>query len=537
MSRATEAVQAGTGGLKDAPAVPFSVKVCALAAWVTGLASVVQGLVTLIHGSPTSNKPPEAAFILAYGLYWIGLGIVLFKTRKLSVISLAAFSALLTFVLALLLGPWSVLKASVGKWGLVLWAALLNTACAVAFVQLGAKRTSAPDALPSGSALKAAQLAAAAQVYCLRNTMAIAWRELKRYFRSPSSYIILALFLLYQGLIFYIVVRYLNDPRAPHGAPMKFFFGGPFWFWPLECFIIAIITMDTLADEQIRRTMEPLMTTPVHEAELVIGKFLGALGFFFFLWVWTFVYVLMMVCHVQTVSAAPIVLLGLCGGWGAMWAILLVASRRAAFSGITAWVVTALAGFITAWWKGSVSFVAVMKLMGVLALPVAGAGVLRWVDLKSQALRFVVGLLTAAGLVLVAWYGYGFVKTIFQQAGPSAPNMGPIVSGYLGALLIGAAGISLGILFSSLTRDLKLACMLTFVSLFLLIIVKIMLMPDVNIIDTKWIRDLMTHLNFFDYMKDFAMGFIDSRQLTLLGSVIVVCLFGAARAVQAFKWR
>lgn len=514
----------------------LSVKICALAAWLTGLALVIQGLLTLLKGAPQTNQPPLAGVILALGLLWGGMGFLLFKTPKLTLISLMAFLSLVFFLFSILFGSLKVWGGSLGRFTVMIWSLLLNLVSVIAFVQKGSRTERREGALPAATGWRVGHLAVSAQVVVLRNTMSIAWREVKRYFRSPSSYIILALFLLYQGLIFYIVVRYLNDPRAPHGAPMKFFFGGPFWFWPLECFIIAIITMDTLAEEQIRRTIEPLMTAPVHEVELVLGKFLGALGFFIFLWIWTFLYVIMMVCHVQTVRVEPVLVLGLLGGFGAMWALLLVSTRKAGISGIIAWAFSLVGGLIVAS-KSEVPMVSVLKLMGIAAIPVAAVSVRSFISMKNQVLRIITVVVTAAGLLLAVWYGYGILKVIFKQAGPNAPNMGPILAGYFGALLIGAAGIALGILFSSLTRDLKLACMLTFVTLFLLIIVKIMLMPDVNIIDTRWVRDLMEHLNFFDYMRDFAMGFLDTRQITLLLSVIVVCLFGAARAVQSFKWR
>jgi ABC-type transport system involved in multi-copper enzyme maturation permease subunit len=318
---------------------------------------------------------------------------------------------------------------------------------------------------------------------------------------------------------------------------MKFFFGGPFWFWPLECFIIAIITMDTLAQEQIRRTVEPMLTAPVHESEVVLGKFLGALGFFFFLWVWTFLYVIIMVCHTKGVEKSTILQLGLLGGFGGLWAALLVATRRGASSGVVAWVTTALAAIVAATMHPGLGYLAVFKMLGLVALPVLATVGLRMAPESMSTARFALYVVLVVGLLLAAAQGVGYLARLFDQAGKNAPNLGPILSGYLGALLIGAAGIALGILYSSLTRDLKLACMLTFVTLFLLIIVKIMLLPELNLIETGWVRDLMQHLNFFDYMYDFSRGIVDTRQVTLLVSVVFFCLFGASRALQVFKWR
>jgi ABC-type transport system involved in multi-copper enzyme maturation permease subunit len=513
-------------------------KLVAIVAWISGLALVLTGLVLLIGDAPESNRPSFGALVLGYGLIWVGMGMVLLKNPRRIVLSVAALASSLTALAVLLLGSPSFWGGPLMRWIVFAWALAVFALTVVVFVQASWEADFPPQALPEGTAFKVIHLAAAAPLQCLRNTTAIAWRELKRYFRSPSSYIILALFLVYQGLIFYIAVRYLNDPRAPHGAPMKFFFGGPFWFWPLECFIIAIITMDTLAHEQIRRTVEPMMTAPVHEAELVLGKFLGALGFFFFLWAWTFLYVIIMVCHTKGAAKSTILQLGLMGGFGGLWTVLLVAMRRGALSGVVAWGAVAIAGMIAAATHPGLALVSVLKLLGLAALPVLAALGLRLAPRREMArARYGLVAILAVGLGLVAVQILGLTVNLFEQAGQNAPNIGPIVSGYIGAMLIGAAGIALGILYSSLTRDLKLACMLTFITLFLLIIVKIMLLPELNLIDTEWVRDLMKQINFFDYMYDFSRGIVDTRQVTLLLSLIVVCLFGASRAVQIFKWR
>ena len=46
------------------------------------------------------------------------------------------------------------------------------------------------------------------------STMTIAWRELKRHFRSLPSYLVLAMFLLYQGIVFFMLIHLLNTPNG-----------------------------------------------------------------------------------------------------------------------------------------------------------------------------------------------------------------------------------------------------------------------------------------------------------------------------------
>ncbi len=126
------------------------------------------------------------------------------------------------------------------------------------------------------------------------STLTIAWRELKRFFRAPSSYLILAMFLFYQGMIFFMLVHLLNSPNAEPSPPMRWFFGGVIWFYPIFVFVVAMLTQGLIATEQRTRTIESLMTAPVHEYEVVLGKFIGAMGFFAFMWLWTIVYIIIL---------------------------------------------------------------------------------------------------------------------------------------------------------------------------------------------------------------------------------------------------
>ncbi len=516
--------------------VPGSIKVVGLLGWLSGLAVVLGGLRLLLGGGSSAGRPTEAAILLAYGLVWVGLGLGFYRRPTRRSAGLGAFLALLAVLAAAMMrSSWS---SQTIRWVMVSWWAVMDGAMAFAFARLVLSEETRPGALPRSQAGRWLYLVGAAQGNILRNTIAIAWRELKRYFRSPASYVILAAFFLYQGLIFYIAVRYLNDPNAPHGAPMKFFFGGPFWFWPLECFIIAIITMDTLTSEQVRRTIEPMMTAPVHEAELVMGKFLGALGFFLFLWLGTFLYVIMLAAHAQGVTHASVVRFGLLGGWVGLWMLLAVAMRRPGMSGLIAWIGLAVAALVAARGAAGIGFGSAIEMLLITALPAAALLVRElWRKKHSEAIGVALGVIAIVGFLVVGWFWLGLGQRLFSEAGRNAPNLGPVLSGYLGAIGIGAAGIALGILYSSLTRDLKLATMLTFISLFLLIIVKIMLLPEVNIIETGWVRSLMSHLNFFDYMYDFSRGIVDTRHLTLLGSVVFFCLYAASRALQVLKWR
>lgn len=115
-------------------------------------------------------------------------------------------------------------------------------------------------------------------------------REFRAYLFSPPAYIVAALVLLINGLVFWLIVSYLNDPRAAIGAPLQLFFGQTFFFWLVIVFVAAVLTMRLLSEERRSGTIEVLMTAPVTEEQVVVGKYLAALGFYLFLWLPTLAY-------------------------------------------------------------------------------------------------------------------------------------------------------------------------------------------------------------------------------------------------------
>jgi ABC-2 type transport system permease protein len=124
----------------------------------------------------------------------------------------------------------------------------------------------------------------------MRRLAAIIAREWRAYFFAPLAYVILAAFLLMNGLIFYAIVSFLNQPGAPKGQALPYLFTNTY-FWLFNLFVVPIIAMRLFAEERKSGTIELLLTAPVTETEAVLGKFVGALGFFLTLWAPTLVYV------------------------------------------------------------------------------------------------------------------------------------------------------------------------------------------------------------------------------------------------------
>lgn len=236
-------------------------------------------------------------------------------------------------------------------------------------------------------------------------------RELRSYFFSPLAYIVLALLLLVNGGVFYIIISFLSDPRAPAGAPLQFFFSG-FFFWLVLMFVAPILTMRLLSEERRSGTIEVLMTAPVTESQVVIGKFLAALGFYLFLW-----------------------------------------------------------------------------------LP------------------------TLAYAVIVGHY--------------SAVDWGPVASGYLGVLGIGALFLSVGTFASSVTRSQLVAAILTLAVLMPLFTFGFL----ESLFNSEALKQTFGYMNLLQHMDDFSRGVVDTRRLVYYLSTSVFFLFLAARSLEAKKWR
>jgi ABC-2 type transport system permease protein len=121
---------------------------------------------------------------------------------------------------------------------------------------------------------------------------AIIRRELIAYFSSPLAYIVMAAFLLLQGSLFALIISYLSQPGQSSMSILQAFFGGTIFFW-FFLVVAPLITMRLIAEERRSGTIEVLLTSPVTEAQVILGKFIAALGFYLALWAPTLLYVLM----------------------------------------------------------------------------------------------------------------------------------------------------------------------------------------------------------------------------------------------------
>jgi ABC-2 type transport system permease protein len=116
----------------------------------------------------------------------------------------------------------------------------------------------------------------------------LARRELLGYFVSPVAYVAMLLFLLACGFAF------IQDFKPGQPAMMRHMFEWMLWFLT---FIVPVLCMGALSQEWATGTMETLMTAPVSDTDVVLGKFAGGLGFVIVLLVPTLLYVVLLMIY------------------------------------------------------------------------------------------------------------------------------------------------------------------------------------------------------------------------------------------------
>jgi len=253
------------------------------------------------------------------------------------------------------------------------------------------------------------------------NILAIANKELRSYFASPIAYIVIGLFAALYGFFFWAILQYFVAQSMQMGQ-----FGmGPQSMnvnqqlirplvqnvTILVLFLMPMVTMRTYSEEKRSGTIELLLTSPLSDFQIIMGKFLGAM---------------------------------------ALYLVMLA------------------------------------------------------VTLIHLAILFV--------------YGH--------------PEWKPILTAYVGLVLLGGCFISLGLFISSLTKNQIVAGVVTFaVFLFFWIITWI------GSFSGPTVDKLTTYLSIIDHLDDFGKGVIDTTHVIYYLSFITFGLFLTAKSVDSERWR
>ncbi len=117
----------------------------------------------------------------------------------------------------------------------------------------------------------------------------IAKREFRSYFDSPVAYVVICLSFLVLGAFFFLVGG--GFWQVDRASVSRLFELAPYG---LAFLVVPVITMRLIAEEKRSGTLEMLITLPVRDSDVILGKYLGALGMLLVLVLATAVYPLAM---------------------------------------------------------------------------------------------------------------------------------------------------------------------------------------------------------------------------------------------------
>ena len=125
----------------------------------------------------------------------------------------------------------------------------------------------------------------------MRNVWTIAKREFNLYIISPIAYVVAFIIMLILGIIFY--ANMLNAVVNQYPPSIQVILSP---LVTLLLFTTPAVTMRTIADEQRMGTLETLLTAPVRDWELIVGKWFG--GFLFYIAIITLTFIFPIVMNI-----------------------------------------------------------------------------------------------------------------------------------------------------------------------------------------------------------------------------------------------
>lgn len=153
----------------------------------------------------------------------------------------------------------------------------------------------------------------------------------------------------------------------------------------------------------------------------------------------------------------------------------------------------------------------------LMTSPVRDVEVVMGKYLASLTLLFMMLTLTLPFPIITSFYG--------------KVDVGPVISGYVGLILLGASFLSIGMLVSSMCKNQIVAALTSFGILLLLWIIGFIARGKGTI------GEVLKYLSLVEHFEDFARGIIGLKHVIYYLSVTAVFLFATIRSVESAKWR
>jgi ABC-2 type transport system permease protein len=143
-------------------------------------------------------------------------------------------------------------------------------------------------------------------------------RELFAFFVTPLAWVLICVFLLVQGMHFYLLVDHFSNlgEVASDQTPIQAFFGNTVLLYLILFLLVPAMTMRLFSEERRSGTIESLMTAPVSSAGVVLAKYAAALTTYVAMWAPTALYIVILQrtgevdWHVAAASYLGVLLVG-----------------------------------------------------------------------------------------------------------------------------------------------------------------------------------------------------------------------------------
>jgi ABC-2 type transport system permease protein len=232
----------------------------------------------------------------------------------------------------------------------------------------------------------------------VKNIRIIAGKEFRGYLNSPMAYVIICIFLLGAGWFF---TSYLKS-ISYNDTTIKGFLDNAYI---LLLLFAAVITMRSLAEEKKLGTWELLLTSPVKDIEVIVGKFFGGLGILAVMLVLTMYYPLLLIIFGDP-DMGPI--------WTSYLGLLLLGSSALAI-GIFASSLTSNQ-IIAAVVSGGILFALWFVGNGANLVPTAIGQVLSYISLSYHFSSFSIGIVDTRSIIyflsVTALFLYSAIRSL-----------------------------------------------------------------------------------------------------------------------------
>tara|TARA_Y100000588_G_scaffold48170_1_gene45348 strand:+ start:960 stop:1676 length:717 start_codon:yes stop_codon:yes gene_type:complete len=140
--------------------------------------------------------------------------------------------------------------------------------------------------------------------------------------------------------------------------------------------------------------------------------------------------------------------------------------------------------------------------------------------------KFFSCLLVLAGMLILTLY-FPLLLLIFGD-----PDIGPILTSYLGLFLLGSASVAIGIFASSLTPNQIVSAVVAGGILF-----GLWFLGMVGSLIPEPLGEILSYFSLSEHFPGFVRGVVDTRDLVYYLSVTAVFLFLSVRSIETERWR